>query len=164
MSALLAEPPASVVLTVDVLLIFLSLLILLRLARESDAYSSACSILQSLSQVLGFTRRDDAEEIDPVHRRVMKEMQTLQLRRMKAACAAFLLMLTLGLLISAVVVSADYEGWHTLHLTYMLWCSVTVFLLIASCWQFCSSWQAHTTYGLMVITMILFVQLMNEEQ
>eukprot|EP00928_Gymnodinium_smaydae_P094212 TRINITY_DN7879_c0_g1_i1.p1 TRINITY_DN7879_c0_g1~~TRINITY_DN7879_c0_g1_i1.p1 ORF type:complete len:542 (-),score=40.25 TRINITY_DN7879_c0_g1_i1:225-1808(-) len=161
MSSFLVEPPAVVILTVDVLLIFLSLAVLFRLSREANAYSSACSILQSLAQAIGFARRDDAQEADLVRRRVMEEMQTLQQKRMKLACVAFLLMLTLGLLISAFVVSEDYGGWSTLRLTYMLWFSVIVFSLIASCWQF-SSWRhSHTTYGLMMITMFLFIQLLN---
>eukprot|EP00928_Gymnodinium_smaydae_P094214 TRINITY_DN7879_c0_g1_i3.p1 TRINITY_DN7879_c0_g1~~TRINITY_DN7879_c0_g1_i3.p1 ORF type:complete len:545 (-),score=57.75 TRINITY_DN7879_c0_g1_i3:312-1904(-) len=164
MSSFLVEPPAVVILTVDVLLIFLSLAVLFRLSREANAYSSACSILQSLAQAIGFARRDDAQEADLVRRRVMEEMQTLQQKRMKLACVAFLLMLTLGLLISAFVVSEDYGGWSTLRLTYMLWFSVIVFSLIASCWQFCSSWHAQATYGLMMLTILLFIQLMNAKQ
>eukprot|EP00928_Gymnodinium_smaydae_P094218 TRINITY_DN7879_c0_g2_i3.p1 TRINITY_DN7879_c0_g2~~TRINITY_DN7879_c0_g2_i3.p1 ORF type:complete len:546 (-),score=61.34 TRINITY_DN7879_c0_g2_i3:300-1889(-) len=164
MSAFLSEPPASVILTVDALLILLSLLILLRLSRESGAGTFACAILQRFAQAVGLVRRDDSGEVDHLRRRVMEELQTLQQKRMKLACAAFLLMLTLGLLISVVVVSSDYQGLYTMHLTYMLWSSVVVFVLIASCWQFCSSWHAHTTYGLMMITILLFIQLMNEQQ
>eukprot|EP00928_Gymnodinium_smaydae_P096734 TRINITY_DN8604_c0_g1_i1.p1 TRINITY_DN8604_c0_g1~~TRINITY_DN8604_c0_g1_i1.p1 ORF type:complete len:129 (+),score=20.15 TRINITY_DN8604_c0_g1_i1:27-389(+) len=78
MSVFLAEPPAFVILTVDLLLILLSLSILFRLSRESNAYGFACSMFQKLAQAVRCAHRDDAEEDDPLRRRVLEELQMLQ--------------------------------------------------------------------------------------
>eukprot|EP00928_Gymnodinium_smaydae_P060816 TRINITY_DN4462_c0_g5_i1.p1 TRINITY_DN4462_c0_g5~~TRINITY_DN4462_c0_g5_i1.p1 ORF type:complete len:536 (+),score=47.38 TRINITY_DN4462_c0_g5_i1:40-1608(+) len=151
------EPPYYVTLAIDVLVILSSVALVLRLARKAGVGSLA----RSFAQAVGFGSRADGEEVDPFSRHVAEKLDFLQKERMKVACTLSLVMLTAVLLISSLAIAGDYHSWRSVQLNYFYCVIVIVFAPIASCCEFTSKWHVHATYGLMMLSTAVILQLVD---